>query len=198
MSLESINTFATLGTFLVIAATAIAAIVQLRHARGSNHIAAMNELVEMDNQESVQSARRYVATQLQKKLEDPGFRYQIGTPSARTEENIHAITQINVVGNYYENLGILLKTGLVDRVVAFEMWSYNVLGEWKRLADVIAIYREKQNPSVWENFEYLAVLAEDWLAAHPHGTYPPRMRRFELHYKWREADAQYAATLSPA
>lgn len=36
MSLELVNTFATLGTFLVIAATATAAIVQLRHARGSN------------------------------------------------------------------------------------------------------------------------------------------------------------------
>ena len=36
MSLEVINTFATLGTFLVIAATAIAAIVQLSHARSSS------------------------------------------------------------------------------------------------------------------------------------------------------------------
>ena len=46
MRLELVNTLATFGTFLVIAATAIAAVVQLRHARGSNHIAALNELRE--------------------------------------------------------------------------------------------------------------------------------------------------------
>jgi hypothetical protein len=46
MSLQLVNTLATFGTFVVIAATAIAAIVQLRHARSSNHIAALNELRE--------------------------------------------------------------------------------------------------------------------------------------------------------
>ncbi|MBV8149234.1 MAG: hypothetical protein JO092_09105 [Candidatus Eremiobacteraeota bacterium] len=198
MSLESINTFATLGTFLVIAATATAAIVQLRHARGSNQIAAMNELLEMDSQESIQSARRFVYSQLPIKLQDASFRYQVGKTAARTEENLHAIAQVNAVGNYYENLGILVKAGFVDREIAFEMWSYNVLGEWKRLEAVTAIYREKQDPGVWENFEYLSVLAEDWLAAHPKGTYPQKMRRQKLRYDWREADAQYAASLATA
>ena len=41
MSLQLVNTLATFGTFLVIAGTAIAALVQLRHARGSNQIAAL-------------------------------------------------------------------------------------------------------------------------------------------------------------
>ena len=44
MSLELVNTLATLGTFLVIGATATAAIIQLRHMRGSNQIVALNEL----------------------------------------------------------------------------------------------------------------------------------------------------------
>jgi hypothetical protein len=46
MSFELVNTLATFGTFVVIAATAIAAVVQLRHARSSNQIAALNELRE--------------------------------------------------------------------------------------------------------------------------------------------------------
>ena len=49
MSTELVNTFATLGTFVVIAATAIAAIVQLRHMRGSNQIVALNELREAES-----------------------------------------------------------------------------------------------------------------------------------------------------
>ena len=44
MSLELVNTIATCATFVVIAATAIAAMVQLRQLRASNQIAAFNEL----------------------------------------------------------------------------------------------------------------------------------------------------------
>jgi len=44
MSLELVNTAATLGTFVVIAATAVTAVIALRHARSSNQIAALNEL----------------------------------------------------------------------------------------------------------------------------------------------------------
>ena len=56
MSRELVNTFATLGTFVVIAATAIAAIVQLRHMRGSNQIVALNELREARETPEFQAA----------------------------------------------------------------------------------------------------------------------------------------------
>jgi hypothetical protein len=48
MSTELLNSIATLGTFVVIAATALAALVQLRHMRGSNQIAALSDLYEKD------------------------------------------------------------------------------------------------------------------------------------------------------
>jgi hypothetical protein len=38
MSLELLNVLAGLGTFVVIAASAIAAVVQLRHLRASNQL----------------------------------------------------------------------------------------------------------------------------------------------------------------
>ena len=60
MSLELVNTFVTLGTFVVIAATAIAAIVQLRHARSSNHIVALNELRETTETPDFQAALYFV------------------------------------------------------------------------------------------------------------------------------------------
>jgi hypothetical protein len=75
MSLELVNTLATFGTFLVIAATAIAAIVQLRHARSSNHIAALNELRETRETPNFQAANQFVSGQLAAKLQDPAFRY---------------------------------------------------------------------------------------------------------------------------
>jgi hypothetical protein len=68
MSLELVNTLATFGTFLVIAATAIAAVVQLRHARSSNHIAALNELRETMESPDFVVARHFVETELSGKL----------------------------------------------------------------------------------------------------------------------------------
>ena len=129
MSLELVNTIATLGTFLVIAATAVAAIVQLRHARCSNQI----------------------------KLQDPAFRYQFTLrPAARSDEFRSFITEINVLGNFFESMGVFAKTGLVDSALVLQMWTQQLLGYWDMFAPMTAIYRRRQGDSVWENFEYLA------------------------------------------
>ena len=120
MSSELVNTFATLGTFVVIAATAIAAIVQLRHMRGSNQIVALNELREARASE-FQEALQFVA-ELPVIMRDPAFRYQLANRPAATGENGPLITKIGRVGNYYEAVGILVKTGLVEKSLVLDFW----------------------------------------------------------------------------
>lgn len=198
MSLEFVNTFGTLGTFLVIAATAIAAIVQLRHARSSNHITALNEIRETRETPNFQSASRFVNGQLAAKLQDPAFRRRLVVPSASPDEISPLIGMIGTVGNFYETLGVLVKAGLVERELISQVWAAQIIGAWKKLAPTTAIYRRSEGLAVWENFEYLAVLAQDWLAAHPNGTYPAGVRRLEVKDEWLEADKQYAASLAPA
>ncbi len=198
MSLELINTFVTFGTFIVIAATAIAAIVQLRHARSSNHIAALNELRETTESPGFQAALSFIQVELPAKLQDPIFRYQIATRSARSDEMRPIFARINAIGNYYENLGVLVKTGLVDREPVMQLWAGIVAQTWENLAPIAAIARREQGDLVWENFEYLTALARDWVAAHPKGTYPAGMRRLDLEDEWLDADRQYAASLLPA
>jgi hypothetical protein len=198
MSLELVNTFATFGTFLVIAATAIAAIVQLRHARSSNHIAAFNELRETQQTPEFQAAEQFVITQLSAKLQDPAFRYQIEHSSARTDESRQLVAKMNTIGNFYEGMGVLVVTGLVDRELVLQIYPDRVTGAWQELAPVAAIYRRRVGSALWENFEYLTVLAQDWLAAHPKGTYPAGVRRIDVKDEWLEADKQYAASLAPA
>jgi hypothetical protein len=197
MSIELANTLATFGTFVVIAATAIAAIVQLRHARSSNHIAALNELRETMESPAFQAAQLAVFRELPARLHDPAFRYQIDVPSARTDEIRPLLGKINAQGNFYESMGILVKTGLVDADLVFEMWADIARQAWERLAPFTAISRRKIGDALWENFEYLTVLAQDWIAAHPKGTYPAGVRRIELEDEWLEADKQYAASLAP-
>jgi hypothetical protein len=198
MSLELVNTLATFGTFFVIAATAIAAIVQLRHARSSNQIAAFNELRETAQKPDFQVAEQFVQTKLSELLQDPAFRYQLGHPSARTDENRPVDANINAVGNFYEGMGALVRAGLIDTELVLQIYCDRVMGAWERLAPVGAIARRRIGDALWENFEYLTVLAQDWIAAHPKGTYPAGVRRIDLKDEWLDADKQYAASLAPA
>jgi hypothetical protein len=198
MSLELVNSLATFGTFVVIAATAIAALVQLRHARGSNQIAALNEIRETMETPDFQAARHFVMFDLSAKLQDPAFRYQVDHPSARTDETRRLMAMIARLANFYENIGVLVKTGFVEKDLVVEIQSGMLIGAWERVAPVVAIYRRTEGSGIWENFEYLAVLVQDWLAAHPKGDYPPGVRRIELKDEWLEADKQYASSLAPA
>ena len=198
MSLELVNTLATFGTFVVIAATAIAAIVQLRHARSSNAIAALNEIRETMESADFLSARHFVESELSAKLEDPAFRYQVAFRVARTEETRPLIAKILMIGNFYESIGVLVESGLVDLEPVLQIWSGNVISAWEGLVQVAALLRRGVGDALWENFEYLTVLSQDWTAAHPKGVYPAGVRRIEVKDKWLEADKQYAASLAPA
>jgi hypothetical protein len=180
MSLELWNTVGTLGTFLVIAATGIAALIQLHHMRGSNQIAVLGDLNEKKGTPEFVASLQFVLTELPQKMEDRTFRYQVVNVAARTEENYKLIANAIIVGNYYEETGILYKSGLVDRELMFNMLSGNIAAMWDVLSDLTATLREGHGRAVWENFEYVTVLSQDWLAKHPSGTYPANTRRIEL------------------
>jgi len=198
MTLELWNTFATFATFVVIAATAVAALVQLRHARGSNQIAALTELLSASSTQELPTREQVVRTEFAERLNDPEFRYQILNPEERTPEYQALMASANSVGNYYENIGLLVKQRLVDRDLALDLWAGNAPTMWDRLARYTAIIRQRDDVSTWENFEYLVVLSQDWSAAHPKGAYPAGARRIALKNEWLEADRQYAASRSSA
>ena len=95
-------------------------------------------------------------------------------------------------------MGLLVKSRLIDRELALDIWATTIPGTWERLAPFTAIVRQDQGDAVWENFEYLVVLSQDWIAAHPKGTYPAGLRRIALKNEFLEADRQYAASRAPA
>ena len=197
MSLELANTLATLGTFVVIAATAIAAILQLRHARSSNQIAALNELRETTETREFMEASHFVQGVLAAKLQDPAFRYQVTMRSVRTDETRALIAKANLVGNFFESMGTLVRTGLVDKELALQIWDGVAVQAWEHLAPYLAILRRSAGDVLWEKFEFLTVLAQDSIAAHPKGTYPVGVRRIDLKDEWLEPDKEYAASRGP-
>lgn len=197
MTLELFNSLATFGTFLVIAATATVAVVQLRHMRSANQIESINDFMQTIKSPEYHTAQTFCIAELAKQWQDPAFRYQVGSRGARTPVNQVLISHIMLVASAHEQLGMLVKRGLIDRVVALDLFSENAIAAWEGLAPVTVALR-RTSTAVFENFEYFVVLSQDWLAAHPNGAYPPGVRRITIKDDLRGADEQYAASLAIA
>ena len=186
--LEALSTAAAIGTFLVIAATAIAALIQLRHMRSSNQITVLTDVRETLESERFAQARRYINEKVPKLIESAEGRELLGAPPPMPAE----LEAIRMLANFFETLGAFVKQGVIDRRLACDLWGAVALETWERLAPVIAI-RRHYNPAVWENFEYFAVLADDFRAKHQGGTYPAGMRRMAFDERSRQVEASWLA-----
>jgi hypothetical protein len=74
VTLNDLNAIAPIVTAVVITATAIAALIQLRHMRAANHISAMWSVHEMFSNNEYTTARRFLRTHLPRIVADPTFR----------------------------------------------------------------------------------------------------------------------------
>jgi len=183
MTLEVLNTIASIGTLLVILATAIAAIGQLRHMRGSNQIQALTECREVLESEDFARAQQFVARELPAMMADPKIREALMSPPL--PESLRAI---NVVGNFFESMGSFVKHGIIDAEIAQDLWAGIVVQSWNALVPVLAVTRRIAGNGVWENFEYLAAMSKKWLNEHPNGLYPAGRARLVVEDVWRAED----------
>jgi hypothetical protein len=190
MSLELINTLGTVSTVIIIAAAAIAALVQLRHLRAGNQINAMLTIGDEFRMRAFIDADLLVAQRLDAALDDPVYRgYEIArsrnqTPPEVSQEYVALRQAAVLIGNSYEELGILVKNGIVDTRLFLDRYSWRILSIWRQLESLTALARDAtQQNAIWENFEYLAVLSEDWIQRGP-STYPKGMRRMRFQNPW--------------
>jgi hypothetical protein len=164
MSWEALTAIASLITAAVIAATAIIAVVQIRHLRTANQLsAALSLYAEMDSAD-FRRARTFVQTELAERMQDPVFREQLS--SGKFDRDTHLEIR---VGNYWEKFGLLLRTGLLDRTLFLDWGSPSCLNDWRTLRDVTRTIRI-QTPEVWRDFEYLARVSAvhlDSIQRHP-------------------------------
>ena len=173
VSPEWLTAIGTLGTFVVIAASAAAALFQLRHMRGSNQIVALTECRETLESPEFGEAQNFVSFELPKRLKDPAEREKVAHIPFQGEYKA-----IATVANFFESMGMFVKNGIIDQHLACDFWCYSVVRNWQALAPVISYVRQEINvPALWENFEYMAVLSDDYLKAHPGGSFPAGTRR---------------------
>lgn len=175
MSAEWVTAIGTIGTFVVIAASATAALIQLRHMRSSNQIVVLTECRETLESPDFREAQRFVSYELPKRLQDPQERLRVVQPQTQFEGEYKAI---DTVANFFESMGMFVKNGIIDRDLALSMWCYVVLRNWNSLLPIVTYVRDDLGePSLWEHFEYLAFLSKMYLEAHQGGSYPHNVPR---------------------
>ena len=164
---------ATLGTFVVITASAIAALLQLRHTRGSNQILALTECRERLESDEFQNARRFVSKELPELMKDPEILKKLEGTSFPDE-----LRPAGNVANFFESMGAFVRFKIIDRTIACDLWCGVVLASWEGVLPITRA-RRRHDPGVWENFEYLAVLSKQFVEQSP-SSYPRRMARMPL------------------
>jgi hypothetical protein len=171
---EAISACAAVATFFVIAASAIAAVVQLRHLRLSNQISTMLEYERLLLDESFLEKRSELAERMDDWVRDPQLLDRI---AARSGREYRVVTS---VANVFENMGSMVRYGMLDREVTLALWAHLAFVSWENLAPITALIRKRVGTdALWENFEYLASLSKAWMAQ-DRSTYPRDAPRLPL------------------
>jgi hypothetical protein len=181
MSLEIINTIAALTTTLVIAATVLAALAQLRHLRAGNQIAGFLTLRNMLDDEAHQRAVALLERE-GNIADDKEFRAYVkaaftGVPAPHDDRSRDVRAAVIMLANSFEVVGTLVRNGIVDQRLFLEQYCSTIVNMWRRLAPYIVAVRGLQNDDgIWEDFEYLTVLSQQYMAKHP-SVYPKGVPR---------------------
>lgn len=179
MNVELISAVAAVGTFVVIAASAIAAILQLRHIRTGNQLGAVLTVLQLWQSPDVQGPLEYVRRQLPQKLLDPEY--------LRAIERGDLDREIRLAVDWHEQLGYFLKQGLIHDSF---LGVYSPTGStmWDRLSPVIKLGRDKRGESYVHFFEYFAARERAWTNRHG-SAFPPNLARLPLRDPWAELRA---------
>lgn len=172
ISLEILNTVASVGTLLVVAAAALAAIVQLRHLRAANLLTAFLEFNDRWSSNEYVQARHFIRHELPERIRTAEF--QRNLPQNSTDEARHVI----LILDYFELAGLLVKRGVLDRTIFLDAYGYAVVREWERLHECTALLRA-ESPVAFVNFEYLYVTARAFIAK-TDAEYPKGLTRAPL------------------
>ncbi len=161
VNLDAVNAVAAFVTLMLLALTTIAALVQLRHLRASNDLAAVLAIERDFRSPQIQSALVYAQHQLPGRMEDPAYRRELGTPGYVDPQAHPEMT----LCNWFNRTGALVRAGLVKEELFLDSFARLVVYYWQVLGPVVAVFRRARGAGQYAGFEYLAYRAERHLAA---------------------------------
>lgn len=172
MSPELIGAWAAVATTGVIGASAIAALVQLRHMRAGNQLQALLSLEQDFRGAELQAALAYIQNELPKRLNEAGYRRELETIGF-VDASVHPEL---TVCNWFNTIGTLVKHRLVSEETFMDLFARLIVYCWKQTAPAVAIMRRSRGAFQYHDFEFLAMRAESWLTQHPRGIFPESSR----------------------
>jgi hypothetical protein len=182
MSLELINTLASVATTAIVAAAAIAAMIQLRHLRVNNQIGLQLEIHKTFIDREFWNALGRARVEIPHMAQDPSFaafarRYHRGAPAEGDDRFEGGYEAGLVVGRTFENIGNMVRNRLTDPRIFFEQYATLVVAAWAATEPIVRWRRRLDRSDLpWEDFEYLTVLSRRWLAEHG-SVYPKDVER---------------------
>jgi hypothetical protein len=186
MTPEWISAIASIVTMVVIGASAIAALLQLRHMRSSNQIELIANWTEVIEGEQFQRAFAFVYQDLAKILAEPE-KLQ-GRPWNPVPPELEPV---RTVANHFESIGSFVRRGIIEPEVACDLWAFIVTLAWDASLPVVTHVRHRAGTdSVWENFEYLTLISKREIERRPEGSYPPSEPRLPKDTSLTEALAE--------
>lgn len=167
MSLELLNALASVGTFIVIGATAIAAVIQLRHMRANNQLQGLLDVLARVEDETFNKWLTDTQRELPKLLADPAYvQSVVDSTFDRTAEWLQ-------LANQYERVGSLLKYKLIPEEPFLDVYWARAMQAWELLLPFTSLIRTmRDDNSIWENFEYMYVRSKRFGERHAKGNYP--------------------------
>jgi hypothetical protein len=185
MPLDAAAALSQIGTFVVIAATAVTAIVQLRHLRSGNQLMWMRGLAQDYEGAEFRDAFHFVRSELTERLKELPFRKELR--SGLIDRAKHPEV---VVLNLFENWGRYYRGGAVDRALFLSQFCRVIVGHWDVLEPAIALIATRTDGvnTSFGSFEYLTVKARAWMTSNPHADYPKGAPRIPLKDPWADED----------
>jgi len=174
MNLEIISAISSVGTFIVIGATAIAAIIQLRHLRVSNQLEGLLAVLARVEDTNFNKWLTDTQRELPQLLSDPAYVQSILDNSF--DKNVSWLQ----LGNSYDWVGSLVKNRLIPEDAFLDVYAFRVIQAWEMMAPITVLARHDVGDAIWENFEYLYIRASQWSAQHRDSNYPKHVPRAKL------------------
>lgn len=159
MNWESLTAISSAVTAVVIGASAVIAIVQIRHLRKAAQLESFLQLMSEATGPQMASWAAYVETTLPERLKDETYRSELAEGHIDFEHHKEL-----ALGAYWEKVGTLVHFGLIEPEVFVDFAGYICPYHWRLLGDVVVL-RRRRNPRIWERFEEFARLCEASMGA---------------------------------
>ena len=129
---------------------------QLEHLRRATQLAGTLAIFDEIMTPEIADATRFVQNEFVERMKDERFHAEAleRAPDWTVHKEVY-------IFRHFERIGTLIKNGLVDSDVLLDFMGLFIRDHWSRLGPLALEQRKMRGePSLWENFEYLAALAE--------------------------------------